>query len=236
MHDAPDGALVWMRNSAGTYYLARIEGSWRYLTDPAAADVDLFNARPATIKPAGVESRVPGKVANSFIRGQAFRRIWDGPARRYTQSLWEELAGEPPSFYPSYEDVLASLLGAQELEDLVAVYLQSEHDYLVFPAARRPDTPAYEYVLRHPDGQEAIVQVKTGNSEVPVGADALPVEHVDRIYVFSPTGNYRGRRARNVERLDFGELVTFMREQADCLPPLVEHWAKLAAAAVEATG
>ncbi|MFN2466911.1 MAG: hypothetical protein ABR521_02090, partial [Gaiellaceae bacterium] len=220
MHDALDGALVWMRDPQGTYYLARIEGDWRYLADAAAADVDLFNARPATIRPVGVESRVPGKVANSFIRGQAFRHIWDEAARRYTQSLWEELAGEPPSFRPSYAAVLRSLLGPQELEDLVAVYLQREQDYLVLPASRRPDTPAYEYVLRHPDGHEAVVQVKTGESAVPVGADALPVDHIDRVYVFSPNDRYTGTQAANVEKLDFEGLVGFMREQPDSLPPL----------------
>jgi hypothetical protein len=56
---------------------------------------------------------------------------------RYTQSLWERLNGAEPSYRPTFEDILSSLLDAQSLEDLVAVYLQREHGYLALPAARR---------------------------------------------------------------------------------------------------
>lgn len=227
MHDAPRGALVWLRDARGTYHLARIDGRWRYLTARAAANVDIFNARPATIRSVGLESRVPGKVANAFIAGSAFRHIPDAAARRYTLSVWEKLEGRPSSFHPTYDDVLKTLLGSQDLEDLVAVYLQREKGYLVLPASRRPDTPAYEYVLRHPDGHEAVVQVKTGDSPVPRDAQSLPVAHTDVVYVFSPTNTYSGRRAKNVRELDFDALVRFMREQPRSLPPLVEHWTKL---------
>jgi hypothetical protein len=229
MHDASERALVWMRDVAGAYYLARIDGPWRYLNDGTNADLDLWNARPATIKAVGVESRVPGKVANSFIRGQAFRHIRDEAALQFTHSLWETLNGQPPSYKPTLDDVLRTLLGAQDLEDLVAVYLQRVHGYLVLPASRRPDTPAYEYVLRHPDtGEEAVVQVKTGTSPVPRDGTSLPTSHVDRVFVFSPTASYSGRRAKNVTELGFEDLVRFMHEQPTCLPPLVEHWTRMA--------
>jgi len=229
MHSAENGALVWMRDPRGAYYLARIDGPWRYLRSARTAYLDLWNARPATIMAVGVESRVPGKVANAFIRGQAFRHIWDSAARRYTQSLWERLIGEEPSYRPAYRDILRSLLDPEALEDLVAVYLQREHGYLALPASRRASTPGYEYVLRHPDtGRQALVQVKTGNEPCPRDRRALPVEHVEDVFVFSAGGTYSGRRAKRVTELSPEALIAFMREQAGCLPPTVEHWTDLA--------
>jgi hypothetical protein len=190
LRDASTGALVWMRDLAGAYYLARITGPWLYINDDVNAKLDLWNA-----------------------------------------SLWESLNGQPPSYAPTLDDVLSALLGAQDLEDLVAVYLQRVYGYLALPASRRPDTPAYEYVLRHPDsGDEAVVQVKTGTSPVPRDRGSLPTRHVGRVFVFSPSGSYSGRRAANVVELQFDDLVRFMREQPTCLPPLVEHWTRMAEA------
>jgi hypothetical protein len=124
---------------------------------------------------------------------------------------------------------LASCLSSQDLEDLVAVYLQRRHGYHVLPASRRPDTPAYEYVLRHPEGPTAVVQVKGGWSIVPRDAHSLPVEAVDRVYVFSPTGSYGDNPAPNVSTIAFDELTGFMRDEPTSLPPAVEHWVRLAA-------
>lgn len=126
------------------------------------------------------------------------------------------------------DETRQSCLSAQDLEDLVAVYLQRRHGYLVLPGSRRPDTPAYEYVLLHPDGHVAVVQVKSGWSTVPRDADSLPVDSVDRVYVYSPTASYGENPAPNVKALTSEELIDFMRAEPTCLPPMVAHWVRRA--------
>lgn len=224
LHDLSDGALIWTRDTTGVYYLGRVEGPWRYLSDERADRFDIHNVRPARIVSCGVEAVVPGKVANAFIPRRTLQRVKDGAARRYSASLFAELNGQPAPWRPTFEQVLTSCLTSQDLEDLVAVYLQRRHGYLVLPGTRRPDTPAYEFVLRHPDGHLAVVQVKAGRSPVPRDAASLPTASVDRVYVASPTGTYSGEPAANVHELSPEELIAFMRAEPACLPPAVEHW------------
>ncbi len=229
LHDLPDAALIWTRNTRGAYYLGKVTGPWRYLAGDQADHFDIHNVRPARIVACGLESVVPGKVANAFIPRRTLQRLTDKAARRYSASLFAQLTSEPAPWRPTLDEALASCLTSQDLEDLLAVYLQRRHGYLVLPGSRRPDTPAYEYVLRHPDGHTAVVQVKSGWSTVPRDAGSLPVEAADRVYVFSPTGSYGENPAPNVTAIAFDELTGFMRDEPTCLPPTVEHWARLAA-------
>jgi hypothetical protein len=177
----------------------------------------------------GPESYVPGKVINSFIRGRAIQRINDDIAAAYSASLFAELAHKPAPWHPTLDEVLVTCLSARDLEDLIWVYLQRRMGYLAMPAARRDDTPAYEYVLLHPDdGHEAVVQVKTGLSVVPRDSGSLPTEVVELVFVFSPNGIYGAAPAPNVVKLAYDDIIDFMRSEPNCLPPIVAHWVRMA--------
>jgi hypothetical protein len=228
VHDLPDGSLIWTRDIRGQYYLGQVNAPWVHIAGEHPDYFDIHNVRPAHIVACGVESVVPGKVANAFRPPRALQRIHDDAALRYSASLFAELAGQAAPWHAPLADVLTSCLTAQDLEDLVLMYMQRRMGYLAMPASRRADTPAYEYVLRHPDGHIAVVQVKTGWSSVPRDAGSLPVESADRVYVFSATSSYSGEPASNVITLDFEQLVDFMRTEPTALPPTVEHWVRLA--------
>ena len=90
LHDLPDGSLIWTRDTKGVYYLGRVDGPWRYLTGTRAEHHDMHNVRPGLIVRCGVESAVPGKVANAFIARRAFQGIHDDTARRYSASLFAD--------------------------------------------------------------------------------------------------------------------------------------------------
>ena len=228
IHDLPDGALIWTRDTKGAYYLAQVQGPWRYLPGKEARRLDMRNVRPAHIVRCGVDAVVPGKVANAFRAPRALQRINDDAAQRYSASLFAQLTDQPAPWHPTLDEVLTTAVTALDLEALVGTYLQRRHGYLMI-AGSRPDTPAYEYVLRHPDdGHIAVVQVKTGWTPVPRDAGALPMDSVDRAYVFSATGTYSGKLAANVITLPFDALVDFMRDEPLSLPPTVEHWVRLA--------
>jgi hypothetical protein len=229
LHDLPDGALVWLRDTRGAYYLAQVTGPWMYASGTDAERHDIHNVRPASIVACGVESLVPGKVLNSFIPNRTLQAIRDDPARRGSAAQYSQLTGQPSLWKPTYEELLTSFLSASDLEDLVAAYLQQHEGYMVLPATRRRDTPAYEYVLVHPDGHQAVVQVKGGWSVVPRDAGSLPTELVEHVYVFSPTESYGPDPAPNVETIQSRDLLAFMHSPQSCLPPMVKYWTRLAA-------
>jgi hypothetical protein len=117
------------------------------------------------------------------------------------------------------EDIF-SLLSAEDCEDLISVYLQVQ-GWVVYPARRRADTLAYEFVLRHrSDLREAVVQVKTGWSAVDL--DALP-SSVDVAFVLQPNYQYSGnnRKASIIRRED---VLDFIAANPHLIPDAVRDW------------
>lgn len=231
LHDIENGSLVWTRDHAGRYYIAKVVSHWKYLNTWASTAVDIENVRSARYVEVGVESVVPGKVVNGFIPPLTMQVVKDKAARLYTAYLFATLAGEePPAWRPTLDEVLDTYLTSNDLEDLVIVYLRHSRGYLVTPQrGKSNNTIAYEYVLRHPkDGHEAVAQVKAGRSPIRCDAGALPTGTVARAFVFSPTRSYEGEVADGVEQLERDDLLHFMRTQRWALPKLVEYWVAFA--------
>lgn len=225
VHNLPDDALIWARDmTRGVYYLARVAGPWRYLHGEDATQYGIHNVRPVQMVPTGVESRVPGSVRSAFIPRRALQRVNDATGARYSAAVFGKLTGHPLAWHPTLDEVLTSCLDDEDLEDLVHMYLQCRFGYRSMRGTRRTSTPAYEYVMRHPDGHEAVVQVKRGRSTVPRDAGSLPTTEVERVYVFSPTGSYGPDPAANVVELDYDDLIEFMGNDRWSLPPRVGVW------------
>lgn len=226
LHDAPIGSLVWTRDPHGIYYLAKLTGDWEYRDAEINRDLDLNNVRPAHIVAApDAEASVPGAVVRSFSgRGQALRRVPDHGAAVYSAYLFARLAGEePPSWSPTHEEVLDSLLGPFDVEDLIAAYLQVERGFIALPARRSDSKLAYEYTLRDPtDGRVFAVQVKTGDESVPV--DQLPDTDGLRWLIFSPRTRYPTPLPPHVKGIEPSEVLRFIRDKPLALPPVVQTW------------
>src|SRR4051794_1264810 len=223
LHDA-DG-LIWTRTVDGIYYLAEFTGEWEYRRgDPYDAH-DLNNTRPARIEQVGPETAVPGAVVRRFSRqGQAFSRVWDDSAARYSALIWAQKTGQPYAWRASVQDVLNTLLSPFDVQDLVAAYLQAERGWLLFPSRLSDSTAAYEYVLRDPaTGDNYAVQVKTGQSEIELRALELAAA-LQGWVVFSTAGAYRGRKRSHVEELHSDVLLRFVTTRRDALPPVVASW------------
>jgi hypothetical protein len=232
VHSLPSDSLVWLRDKFGTYYLAEVSGDWQYLPDDESVEADVHNVRPARIERVGVESQVPGAVIAAFRPPRTLQAVRNVVASRYSEFLFAKLAGrELPAWKPSVDEVLTSLLSSQDLEDLISCYLQRRYGYLMMPGNTRPDTLAYEFVLRHPDdGHEAVLQVKSGHSAVHL--DALPTDF-RKAFVFSPSDSYTGQPAANVEKLLFANVIDFMTSEPFSLPRRVENWVRYATGADE---
>lgn len=220
--DAALGTLLWTRKRNGEYWLGVIEGEWEYRDDQQARDLDLFNVRPTRWKLVGTEGKVPGRVVNAFRPSLTLQKIGDGAARDYTRRLYAELFEGRTDLEPADpEIVIKSLLGPEDLEDLVAVYLQDRFDYLV--VSRLRSTPGYEYELRARDGgATAVASVKSGNT--PVDLNLLPSDTVDAAYAYAVCEQYDGERHDNVTEISTEELADFIRVRREVLPKRVTAW------------
>jgi hypothetical protein len=147
--------------------------------------------------------------------------------KTYSEYLFNRLTATKTYKVERSRPDLFSLLDDQDCEDIVYVYLQTR-GYIVFPSRRRPDTPAYEYVLVHKaKGYEAIAQVRTGDVEIPVDLASWP-QPVSRVYVFSPNEKYKGKPAKKVRLLTRRTVTAFMRSHRRLLPPTVRMWMEIA--------
>lgn len=221
-HDAENGSLVWFRDLTGAYYLASLVGPWKLMTGATARRLDLGQIRNMNCCRVGSEAEVPGAVLRAFAgRGQTFCRVPDHSARAYSAMLAHELLGAPSlQADVSSHNVLRSLLGPLDVEDLVAAYLQVRRAYMALPARYTKSTAVYEYVLRsRKDGHIAAVQVKTGNALVPV--DSLDPTVAEKWYVYSHTTQ---DLPSFVERITDQDLLAFMADPTATLPPVTERW------------
>ena len=134
----------------------------------------MFNVRRCRWGGVGTQDLVPGKVVNNFGARVTLKPVTDSGAVRYTRRLRARYAGVDDEFTPlARSEVITSLLGPTDLEDLVAVYLQDQHHLVLVNRGR--STVGYEYVLRERDtGREAVATVKSGGSAADL--DALPID------------------------------------------------------------
>jgi hypothetical protein len=92
--------------------------------------------------------------------------------------------------------------------------------YVALPARHANSTSVYEYVLKHRrDGQIAVVQVKTGDADVPLHTLADTV--ADEWFVYT---DHDQELPAFVERISQDDLVASMESGAKSLPPVTERW------------
>jgi hypothetical protein len=222
-HDAAPASLVWFRDLHGGYYLARLVGGWRLLHGERAERLDLANVRDVEYVPVGSEAGVPGAVIRAYgVPSQlTFCRVKDYGARAYSALLASELLnGHPPDVELSTDVILRSLLAPLDVEDLVVAYLQDRGGYVAFPVRSGRSTAVYECVLRNrKDGHTAVVQVKTGNAEVPVAK--LDPSVADKWFVYVDRDQDLPGFVHRIER---AEIIEYMESGARSLPLVTEHW------------
>lgn len=213
------GDLVWTRDTQGNYYIARVQSGWEYFTTPEARqqNIDIGNVFRVAFERLNVDE-VPGKVVASFRPARTMQEIADPTAIAYSKFLWNQRAGA--EVYALDDAVtknpdIFSLLDAEEVEDVVFLYLQSLGWYVV-PNSRKADTMAFEYtVLRPEDGKYAQVQVKTGGTSLHHATYRdLPFQ----VILFQSSGRYEGEAAANVTCLSRQEVETFLASSVRWLP------------------
>lgn len=221
-HALEQGTLLWTRERSGVYWLGELTGPWQYRGDELAERLDLFNVRRTRWWEVGTEEKVPGRVVNAFRSPMTLQEVEERGARRYSNrrhalltGAAEKLESEDP------QAVLSSLLGAEDLEDLVAVYLQDRYGYLL--VSRNRSTPGYEYDFRHrEDGRRAVCSVKSGHTHVDL--ELLPSDSVDASFAYAVSGGYDGLAHTNLTCIRTEDLASFLLERRAVLPERVALW------------
>lgn len=237
------GDYVWTRDHEGAYRLCQIQGEYFFENDSKNINVDLHQLRDVEWCKIGGEATVseltaPGAVVRAFT-GQrlAFSRCHDTAARLLTQKYWLDHKGESTDSLPalSRNDIIEHVLDPNDLENLIYIYMQSELDYMVMPRDRRPDTPAYEWMMISRDtGNKAMVQVKSGDAgskeNVTALANAAREIKADA-YWFSTKCSEEVKKAcfdRNVSTISIGDVLTFVEQKNAVLPERLQKLFSLA--------
>lgn len=210
------GDLCWARDTDGIYYLAEVTGDWEYHDDKDHRAVDIHHFRPCTWYKVGTADQVPASLIEAF-RGRALERFAvNSPAARWlTRSIHARRADRPQPPMPDDPSVWG-LLSADDMEDVVAAYLQRE-GYVVIPSTAKRSTPGYEYSLVSPSGDIAIVQVKRGSLDPTDFQD-----YEEQVILFARSG-YRAAGSGGVRCLKKEEIEAFMQKHPERLPPRVQH-------------
>lgn len=212
-----EGDLVWTRDYLGQYYLARVTSGWEYwVTEEAKElDIDIANIFHCVFKRVDIDE-VPGYIVNCFRARRAIQEVGNDRACEYSRYLWTVLGGQDAYPYDKmkYSDIFM-MLDAEETEDLLFLYLQSQGWYVV-PHSRKGDTMSFEYLCVNPlTGEKAETQVKTGN-------DILDKDYYShyshKVFLFQSNECYSGTDAANVVAISRQELLRFLDKSLAWLP------------------
>lgn len=222
-----EGDLCWTRDSGGTYYLGRVTGPWIYLHGKEADNFDIHSARSCDWQRAGLLDAVPGAVERSFGPARTIQAIKEEAAIAFSEYLYAQLRGEPPPSLPPSLDIFG-LLSPLDHEDLAALYLQVERDYVIVPSTVKPSTAAYEWLMfNRATGQEAVLQVKSGNARVNLSV----LGTIDcRVYVVAADGVISQEAPKNVEWIRREKLLDFAKRNRKVLPHRIRRymeWARV---------
>lgn len=225
------GDLIWTRNRKAVYYLGKITGDWKtnYGREFAAAEV--VNVRPCDWKRVGTMDNVPGVVINAFRPAATVQRVRDSGALAYSQRLYARLRGEPLPLCGMPE--ILSMMSAEDLEDVVAIYLQKKRSLLMFPSSCKIDTMTVEYMLVSEDGTRFGVQVKSGKTAL--RRDGYG-SFDGKVVLFAASGNYDGTQQADCECIEPHVIRDFVLANRNIMPRRIQLWIDYGASCMVPSG
>lgn len=216
------GDYCWMYESGtGEYWCCQIalgvDGRFRYRTGGAFDTADLHLTRNCTWALAGAADAVPGVV----------RRAFAGPfgvvSAIVTDAHEAVLAAEIALGLnqPAVNGNLFAIATPEDMEDLVALYLQFQ-GWMLFPSTAKRSMANYEFIFVHrDDGRRAGVQVKSGAQAF---LDPQVAEEFAEYFVFmaNPAAIVARGDAR-VQQIQRDVLETFARNNWYLLPQRLQN-------------
>ena len=172
----------------------------------------------------GTEDAVPGKVIACFRPRRAFQAIRDERMEAFSNYLYHKGDGGYKISLDVSKTSFFDLINYQDCEDIVGLYLQYKHNYMIVPSSCKSDTIATEFILKHREtGDTALVQVKQG--KVNLSFDGANLDGVKVMFVLSTEGQVHSTSDK-ISVLDSREMETFCLEHQHLMPERVLMWLK----------
>ena len=215
------GDLCWTRDRSNTYYLGRVTSDWRYEGGEEYRKADVVNVRNCDWHEAGLVDSIPGKVIASFRVSAALQAVRDTTVLWYSMGFYNSKSSgfKYEVDMPSSLDIF-SMLQAEDLEDIVGLYLQSL-GYRLIPSSCRSDTMQYEFVMKRPgDGRMCVAQVKSGGVDIDVSEYE---KHDADVFLFTSGGKYLNSPRPNVTCLQSELIRIFLHNNLEVMPDRIRR-------------
>ena len=224
------GDLCWTRDWNGAYYIGMITGDWEYRTTKEYRDADIVNVRKCEWCRAGNVDSAPGKVVNSFGLGRTVQAVYDDTVEHYSKALYNQLSKTNTYDLPEAPDYdLWSLIGTDDCEDILGIYLQEVCGYRLIPSTCKRATVKTEFILKHAKKGTAQVQVKQGiNININRGDFEYDEENPCDWYLFSTIGEYTGECHERKHCMVPEEMRDFALENPLLMPKRIQTFISLA--------
>jgi hypothetical protein len=214
-----EGDFCWTRGADGNYWLCRVTAKpFRYRTGDDWDTYDIHMTRSVEwLSNSLTPDQVPGFIRLRFLRqGRAIEQIHHPAVHELCDGLFlNRRDGQPLQAIPNLE--IWDLLGAEEGEDLVSLYLQIQHGWHVVVSTAKISTRVYECVFRNKMGMRAALQVKMGATPFEI---EQPPAGFDQFFIFN--GNrHIGPASPKVSYISRDELLQFAKAHLTLLPPMV---------------
>ena len=215
--------LIWARDRDNIFYICRVTDKWKYNYENDNEVNDIFSYFPVEYVKVGTVEEVPGKVVNSFTPSSTLQRIHSESIFEMTKKIYNKKSGKKNYELKEIRDFFNFLL-AEDLEEIVSLYLQLEKNYLIYTSTNKIDTAKYEFVMISRDGKEkCYTQVKTGNDKLVPENYINLTENSNKIYLFALNG-YEGEDINNVICLKKDEILKFLLNNKKILPNRIKYW------------
>lgn len=225
-YEIEENDLIWTRDRKDNiFYLCRVTGKWEYEHKNENIENDIFSYFPIEYVKVGTVEEVPGKVINSFKARNTLQRITDNDIFEISKKIYNKKSGK--KIYEVKEikiNDFFNFLLAEDLEEIVSLYLQLEKNYLIYTSTNKIDTAKYEFVMISRDGKEkCYTQVKTGNNKLVPENYINLTENSNKVYLFALNG-YEGEDINNVICLKKDEILKFLLNNKKILPNRIKYW------------
>lgn len=221
------GDLIWTREggSVAKYYLCRATNlQWKDREITAEHyKYDITNYVGCEWVEVGTEDHVPGHVVNSFRARLSAQRVYD--VETASAIIWNHQCTEESLKYevePISEEDFWNMIGTEELECLVLLYLQTK-GYYIYSSTVKKDTKTYEAIMVSDDGKHKCYPQVKQNEPLTPSEYAKGLGPDDKVVLFSSNETYRDEHPQ-VECLTRRELWDFVNANYCILPDSVKYW------------
>lgn len=211
-----EGDLCYTRDASGQFYLGRITGPWRYEADPEYKRHALVNVRDCDwYRIRSPEETVPTELLESFQRGSALQRIKNPRLLAFSQRLYEVIDSEE-HYDIDLPYTLDNWLSDDDLQDLLAIYLQTDDDQFLIPSSvdQRPFL-ADGITINRISADRTLYQIQHQHDDLPPNAYRKDNR---RIIYLKRDDDSRPDLPDNVEVLSLDGLKSVFEDRRELLP------------------